>query len=163
MHAAAASLGDVEAIGEAPGAGIGALTVIPGRRPRRRRPRRRRRRGRGCRRGWRRPWTHEALLGHSRRLARREEISERAAWPRSERGTNIKRVRIEWDTRKRYGVADARPLYAGAGCRKSCALMLSTIIAASGCAEREEMALRPLSTRAKTSGLIAAAPGCRAT
>ena len=116
MHAAAASVGDVEAIGEAPGAGIGALTIIP-------------RRRRGRRRGWRRPWAHEALLGHGRRLARREEMSERAAWPRSERGINIRRVRIEWDRRKRYGVADARPLHADAGCRKSCALMLSIIIA----------------------------------
>ena len=155
MHTAAASVGDVEAIGEAPGAGIGALTIIP---------RRRRRRERGRR-------AHEALLGHGRRLARREEMSERAAWPRSERGINIRRVRIEWDRRKRYGVADAHPLHAGAGCRKSSALMLSIIIAASGCAEREDMALRllsmmalrPLSMRAKTSGLIAAAPGCRAT
>ena len=158
MHAAAASVGDVEAIGEAPGAGIGALTIIP-------------RRRRGRRRGWRRPWAHEALLGHSRHLACREEMSERAAWPRSEGGINIQRVRIKWDRRKRYGVADARPLHADAGCRKSSALMLSIIIAASGCAEREDMALRllsmmalrPLSMRAKTSGLIAAAPGCRAT
>ena len=150
MRTAAASVGDVEAIGEAPGAGIGALTIIP-------------RRRRGRRRGWRRPRAHEALLGHSRHLACREEMSERAAWPRSEGGINIQRVRIKWDRRKRYGVADAHPLHAGAGCRKSSALMLSIIIAASGCAEREEMALRPLSMRAKTSGLIAAAPGCRAT
>ena len=98
-------------------------------------------------------------------------MSERAAWPQSERGINIRLVRIEWERRKRYGVADAHPLHAGAGCRKSSALMLFIIIAASGCAEREDMALtllsmmalRPLSMRAKTSGLIAAAPGCRAT
>ena len=112
-------------------------------------------------------------------MARREEgVGERAAWPRSKRGIRIKwerikwerikweRIkweRIKWERIKRNGVADAHPLYAGAGCRKSCALMLSIIIAASGCAEREEMALRLLSMRASSSGFIAAASGCRAT
>ena len=107
-------------------------------------------------------------------MARREEgVGERAAWPRSKRGIRIKwerikweRIkweRIKWERIKQNGVADAHPLYAGAGCRKSCALMLSIIIAASGCAEREEMALRLLSMRASTSGCIAAASGCRAT
>ena len=169
MHAAAASVGNVEATGEASGADAGALTVKPRRWHGRRRPRRWRRRCRGRRRGWRRPWPHGALLGHSHLLARREEgVGERAAWPRSKRGIRIKWDgvkwdRIKWDRIKRYGVADAHPLYAGAGCRKSCALMLSIIIAASGCVERVEMALRPLSMRASSSGFIAAASGCRAT
>ena len=65
---------------------------------------------------------------------------------------------IKWDRRKRYGVADAHPLHAGAGCRKSSALMLSIIIAASGCAEREDMALRLLSMMALRPLFMSADP-----